>query len=138
MIVRWEKRTQGTVDEAAGEDFIIRSLAFALGETTRETACRSIFLLVFHGEWHEVGTGSYGTGCTYGGQKHRATHAKFNGAIGLLRNLTCFKGDGTAIAQGNGFFNWINQIVYHNCFIFLNLLEIFGRKVNIFLLIDQI
>ena len=38
MVVRREKWTQSTVHEARGKDFLIASLAFALGETTRETA----------------------------------------------------------------------------------------------------
>ena len=113
MVVAGEKGTQGTVDETRCEDLIVAGLAFTLGEAAGETTCRSILLFVLHCQGHKIGTWSHGTSCTNGGKKHSATHAKFNGTIGLLRYLTRLEGDGTSITQGNRLLDWVNQIVYH-------------------------
>ena len=84
MVVIWEEGTQGTVYETASQDFIVRSLAFAAREATREATESGILLLVLDLEGHEVNPRIGILGCAYSGQQDGIPHAKGYGTVSLL------------------------------------------------------
>jgi hypothetical protein len=84
MVVIWEEGTQGTVYETTSQDFIVRSLAFAAREATREATESGILLLVLDLEGHEVNPRIGILGCAYSGQQDGIPHAKGYGTVSLL------------------------------------------------------
>jgi hypothetical protein len=84
MVVIWEEGTQGTVYETASQDFIVRSLAFAAREATREATESGILLLVLDLEGHKVNPRIGILGCAYSGQQDGIPHAKGYGTVSLL------------------------------------------------------
>ena len=58
MIVIREQGTQGTVNQARDEHFVIGGLGFALEESTGELAGGVVFFAIIDGQREEVGLGS--------------------------------------------------------------------------------
>jgi len=84
MVVIWEEGAQGTVYETTSQDFIVRSLAFAAREATREATESGILLLVLDLEGHKVNPRIGILGCAYSGQQDGIPHAKGYGTVSLL------------------------------------------------------
>ena len=110
MIIRGEERTQSPVYQAGGENLVITRLAFALGETTWETARGTILLAIIHLQRHEVCTRNGILCCTNSGQQHCVSHTEHCSAISLLCNFSGLNRDGSPIRQLNCFRNYVHQI----------------------------
>ena len=77
------QRADGTVHKTGDEHLIVRGAAFALEETSGETAGGIVFFTIIHGEGHEVRTLFHLRGAGDGGEQHGATHFH-NGRTGSL------------------------------------------------------
>src|SRR5690606_20233299 len=74
-------------------------------ETAWETAGGTEFFPVFHGERQEVDPFTGFLGAHHRGQQDGIANAYGNGAIGLFRQHTRFKGDVLAIGHFDGLLN---------------------------------
>ena len=115
VIIVGEQRTQHAVNETRCEDFVITCTAFTFSEATGETAeCRILFFILYL-EWHEV----HSLACLFGrnnsSEQHRVAHSQFYCTIGLLRQLTCFKGDSSSVGKSDGFLDRC----YHKFFLYI-------------------
>ncbi len=88
-----EKRTDGPVDQAGGQGFLLGGLALALEEATRD-ASRGVGLLhVVDGQREEVLTRLDFVLRHHGDQHHGVVHADDHRAGGLTGDLAGFQGD---------------------------------------------
>ena len=99
-----EQRTDRTVDQAAGERFLLGRAAFTLEEATGDTAgSRELFLIV-DGEREEVLPFLHRLGRGHGAQHHGFAIGRQHGAIGLTGNTPGFQSEGlSAPLQRYGF-----------------------------------
>ena len=89
----WEQRTDGAVDQTAGQCLVFARLGFALEEAARDLACSVCFLDVVNGQWEEV-LASFGDLRTHdSGQHHGVVHVDEHSAAGLASNFAGFHGD---------------------------------------------
>src|SRR5262249_34668291 len=88
-----EGRTEGTVDEAGGEDFFLGRTSFALEEASRDAPAGVGVLLVVDGEGHEVAHDSavFEAGR---GKDDRVAVSDYARAVGLFGDRTCLHGQG--------------------------------------------
>ncbi len=88
-----EQRADGPVDQAAGEDFFFGGTSLALDEAARKLAGGVSVFAVIDGEREECRS-RFGFLAGAGGHQHHGVPgADDHGAIGLLCNFACFKGD---------------------------------------------
>ena len=107
VIVVGEEGTQHTVNEARGQDLVVRRTALALEEAAGVASYGGVFLFVFYGEGHEVHALVGLFGRAHGGQQHRVAHSYFYRSIGLLGQLARLDRDRTAVAKLDGFLDWL-------------------------------
>ena len=108
VVVAREEGTQGAVNEARGQDFVVGSTAFAFGKSAGEASCSGVFFFVIALERHEIGAGGSVFGTADGGKQHGVVHAQHHCAVGLLGQLAGLNADGTTIGQGDGFCNHVH------------------------------
>ena len=108
MVVRREEWTQGAVHEARGKDFLIAGFAFALGKTTRKTACSTVLLTIIYLQRHKISTRNCILCCTNSCEKHCVTHAENRSTISLFCNFSGLNCDGSSIRQLNTFCNYVH------------------------------
>ena len=89
----------GTVNQTADQDFIIRKPAFAPQKTTGNLAGRSEFLLIVHGKRQEVNAFLCFVPGNHGCQQHGIAHAHHHRAIGLLGKFSGFNGYGLPVGH---------------------------------------
>ncbi len=98
-----KERTNRTVGEPAGENFLFRRTAFALEVTAGELAGCGRFFAVVNGKGEEVLT-FFGLGRSHGGHDDDGfAHLDGHGAVGLLGQFAGFNGD-LLVADGGGNF----------------------------------
>ena len=98
-----KERTDRTVGETAGEDFLFGRTAFALEVAAGEFAGRGRFFAVVHGEREEV-LAFLGLGGGHGGHDDDGfAELDGDGAVGLLGQFAGFNGD-LFVADGGGDF----------------------------------
>ena len=105
VIVVREQRTQNTVNQTRGQDFVVVGAAFALQEAAGETAGSRKLLFVFNLQGHEVDALAGLLGRYNSCQEHGIAHAQLNRSISLLGQLAGFQSNLTAVRQGDGFFD---------------------------------
>ncbi|MNT21423.1 hypothetical protein D3C72_1567620 [compost metagenome] len=89
-----EQRTDRTVDQTAGQGFVLAGLGFALEEAARDLACSVGLLDVVHRQGEEVLSWLGTLGCHHGGQHHGVINVHQHSAGGLAGDLTRFHDDG--------------------------------------------
>ncbi|CAM5196073.1 hypothetical protein CDEN61S_01829 [Castellaniella denitrificans] len=89
-----EQRTQRTVDQAGGQDFLFGGLAFALEEAAGDLAGRVGLFDVIDGQRKEILAGLGGLGGHHRGQHHRVVDGHQHRAAGLAGDFTGFQDDG--------------------------------------------
>ena len=89
-----EERTDRAVDHAAGEDFLLRRLAFTLEEAAGDAPRRVGVFPVVHRQRQEVDVPRAG-GSARGDQHHGIARPDDDGPAGLLGQLAGFDTDGT-------------------------------------------
>ena len=90
-----EQRADRAVDQAAGQDFLVRRPAFALEKSARNLAGRVGLLAILDGQGEEREGGDVG-GYGDGRQDHRVAEPERCGAGGLPRQPSGFDDQGTA------------------------------------------
>ena len=99
-----EQRTNGAVDLAAGEDFALAHASFALDEAAGNASAGVGVLAVVHGEREEVDAlAGLGIG-DGGGQHHVFAQAHHDRAVGLLGQLSGFKGEAFSAGEFDRYF----------------------------------
>ncbi len=84
MVVIREQRTQGAVDEAGDEHFIVGGLGLALEETAGELARSVVFFPIVDRQGEEIGFGGYFGSGANGGQNDGVAATQHHRAVGLL------------------------------------------------------
>ena len=110
VIVGGEEGAEGTIHQARGEDLVVASTAFALGETTGEASHGRVLFFVVTLQRHEIGAGYSVFGTANGSEKHGVVHAQHHCAVGLLRELTGLDADGASVRQRDCFGNNVHLI----------------------------
>ena len=90
-----EERPDRPVDQARGQDLVVRGPALALEEPAGDLARGVGLLAIFDGEGEEREGGDVG-GYGDGGQHHRVAEAEDGGAGGLLREASGFQREWTS------------------------------------------
>jgi hypothetical protein len=91
-----EQRADRTVDQAAGEGFLLRRRAFAAGEAAGDLARGVELLLVIHRQGEEVLTRLRGLGEHRRGEDHGLAVRGEDGAVGLTGHAAGFEREGLA------------------------------------------
>ena len=112
MVVRREKGTKGAVDKACYQDFIIRSLSFATGKSTREASCGREFFFVLYCQGHEISARDSIFCGADSSQNHRVTERCHHSTVGLLRQFACLQFDYSSVRKSNLFGNNIHQFLF--------------------------
>ena len=94
-----EKGTDGAIDQAGNEDFILGRTGFAFEETAGETTHSAVFLLIFDLQRHKVSAFHSLFFATYSSQNHGVTHGDDSSAVGLLRQFSGFNRNHTTVAD---------------------------------------
>ena len=89
----WEQRTDGAVDQTAGQRFVFAGLGFALEETAGDLACCIGFLDVVNRQGEEVLASFGDLRAHHGGEHHGVVHVDEHSAAGLASNFAGFHGD---------------------------------------------
>ena len=89
-----EERTNRPVDAAAGEDFLLGRLAFALEEAARNAARGVGIFAIVDGEREEVDSLARGVGMTRRDEHHGVALADDDRSVGLLGQFACLDGQG--------------------------------------------
>ena len=106
-----KERSDRTVDQTAGEDFLFGRATFAL-EKAAGNATRCIKLLdIVDGQGKEVLTGLDRFGTDHGGQHHGVVHGDHHGATGLTGDFTGFHGQ-RVLTPLNGFLCNIEHLFF--------------------------
>src|SRR5437867_162402 len=90
-----EERAHGAVNQAGGENFLLRGAAFTLEEAAGDFSGRVGVLAIVHGEGKEVaviGGGSHASRSEHDG----IAIARHNGAVGLFGNFPSFESESAA------------------------------------------
>ena len=96
-----EQRADGTVDQAAGEDFFFALFAFALKEAAGDFACGIGALQIIHGEREEILPGFHFFISGNGYQHHGFAHGYFHRTRSLAGDFAGFDGNGVlAVLEG--------------------------------------
>ncbi|MNZ78943.1 hypothetical protein D3C78_975360 [compost metagenome] len=88
-----EQRTDGAVDQAAGQRFVLAGLGFALEEAAGDLACGVCLLDVVHRQGEEVLAGLGLLGSHHGRQHHGVVDVDQHGARSLAGDFAGFHGD---------------------------------------------
>ena len=89
----WEQRTDGAVDQTAGQCLVFARLGFTLKKAAWNLACGVSFLNVINSQGEEV-LASFGNLRTHhGGKHHGIVHVDKHSAASLASNFAGFHGD---------------------------------------------
>jgi hypothetical protein len=89
-----EERPNRTIDDAAGQHFLFRSLAFALEEAAGDAPRRIRIFAIVHGERQKVDAHPRGRGVTRGDEHHGVALPDNDGSVRLLGQLAGLNGQG--------------------------------------------
>ncbi len=87
-----EQRAERSIDEAAGEDFLLRGTPLALEEAAGDAPRRVGLLLVVDGEGKEILPGLHVLAGGDGDEHHGVVHRDEHGTIGLAGDFAGFQG----------------------------------------------
>ena len=93
------QRADGAVDQTGDEHLVVGGTAFALEETSGETAGGIVLFAVVYGKGHEISAFLDLFGACDGGQEHGATHLDDGRTVGLLGKFAGFDLDDPSVGQ---------------------------------------
>jgi hypothetical protein len=108
-----EQRADRAVDQAAGQRFLFGRTAFALEETTGDTAGSVGLFLIINGQREEILAGLGILGGHNGDQNHGFFHGNEDGTASLAGNFAGFDGD-LMFAIGESLFHDIKHNSFHS------------------------
>ena len=112
VVVAWEKRSEGTVNETRNEDFVVVRSSFAARESARETSRGTELFFVIDRERHEVGSRNSVLRAANGGEEHGVATSYHHATVRLLCEFAGFDGDGSSITHCDGLCHYIHFLFY--------------------------